>query len=170
MKSRLALLASLFVLPTRPPLPPLSLSLSLAPLLPLFISRLFSINLAPPPPPSPFVVPCPPHLSSSGRMAERRFNNYFPCRMIKAKSLCHFQFCGGCDGRARKCDLTSPLCSRSPPPPTHPHTTTTFTFFFLFSRGKDASARCVFPAAVKKIEDEEEKRKSGVIYKCIKNE
>ena len=44
----------------------------------------------------------------------RRFNNYFPLRIIKTKSLCHFQFCASLDGRVGKCDLTSPLCSRSP--------------------------------------------------------
>lgn len=43
----------------------------------------------------------------------RRFNNYFPLRIIKTKSLCHFQFCAGLDGRVGKCDLTSPLCSPS---------------------------------------------------------
>lgn len=42
-----------------------------------------------------------------------RFNNYFPLRIIKTKSLCHFQFCASLDGRVGKCDLTSPLCSLS---------------------------------------------------------
>lgn len=77
----------------------------------------------------------------------RRFNNYFPLRIIKTKSLCHFQFCAGLDGRVGKCDLTSLLCSP----------------FSLFFTQKDASAYCVFG-------DGEKKFKGRVIYKCIKNE
>lgn len=54
----------------------------------------------------------PPQVKRQNALG-RRFNNYFPLRIIKTKSLCHFQFCASLDGRVGKCDLTSPLCSRS---------------------------------------------------------
>lgn len=77
----------------------------------------------------------------------RRFNNYFPLRIIKTKSLCHFQFCASLDGRVGKCDLTSPLCSRS----------------LSLSRRKMQTLAVFSNDGVGGM-------KGRVIYKCIKNE
>lgn len=66
-------------------------------------------------------------------------------RIIKTKSLCHFQFCTSLDGRVGKCDLTSPIL-----PP------------FLTERYKhslDFKWRGLGGGM-----------KGRVIYKCIKNE
>lgn len=88
----------------------------------------------------------PPQVKWQNALGQR-FNNYFPLRIIKTKSLCHFQFCVGLDGRVGKCDLTSPLCSPSP---------------------------CLSPRKIQALalfsSDGGSKMKGRVIYKCIKNE
>lgn len=88
----------------------------------------------------------PPQVKWQNALGQR-FNNYFPLRIIKTKSLCHFQFCVGLDGRVGKCDLTSPLCSPSP---------------------------CLSPRKMQALalfsSDGGSKMKGRVIYKCIKNE
>lgn len=103
----------------------------------------------PPPRNLPFcsaVLLFPPQVKWQNALG-RRFNNYFPLRIIKTKSFCHFQFCAGLDGRVGKCDLTSPLCSPSP----------------SLSRRK-MRALAVFSSGGGR------KMKGRVIYKCIKNE